>query len=161
MTRNRGITRIAVLVGVALLLAMTAAGGWFVGSHDDSHEREEAAVIKAARYNVRDLMSYDYRSIDKDMDRALSRTTGSFHDTMSKAMEANRDDFVSLKAVAKVKVIAAAAQSMTDSRAMVLLFVDQTVTNSRTPGPTTDRTRIVMTLSKVAGGWRISKLTLT
>ena len=152
--------RITIVVATVVLL-LAAAGGWFIGDHHESREQRDAAVIKAASRNVVDLMSYDYRTIDKDMARALSRTTGPFHKTMSTAMKANAKDFVALEAIAKVEVIAAAVQSVGDSRATVLLFVDQTVTNSRTTGPTTDPTRIIMEMRTRSGEWRISRLTLT
>ena len=43
---------------------------------------------------------------------------------------------------------------------MVLLFVDQSVSNTKLPDPRIDRSRMKMTLEKVDGRWRASKVEL-
>ena len=43
---------------------------------------------------------------------------------------------------------------------MVLLFVDQSVTNTSMPDPRIDRSRIKMTMEHVDGQWRTSKVEL-
>jgi Mce-associated membrane protein len=42
----------------------------------------------------------------------------------------------------------------------VLVFIDQTVANSAAPEPRIDRSRIKMTMEKVDGRWRASKVQL-
>jgi Mce-associated membrane protein len=43
---------------------------------------------------------------------------------------------------------------------VVLLFVDQTVANKSAPDPRIDRSRVKMTMDKVDGVWRASKVEL-
>jgi Mce-associated membrane protein len=51
-------------------------------------------------------------------------------------------------------------QSVSKDRAVVLLFVDQSVANTKLPDPRIDRSRMKMTLEKVDGRWRASKVEL-
>jgi Mce-associated membrane protein len=45
-------------------------------------------------------------------------------------------------------------------KAVVLLFVDQSVSNMKLPDPRIDRSRMKMTLEKVDGTWRAAKVEL-
>ncbi|MGP3708901.1 hypothetical protein [Gordonia paraffinivorans] len=41
-----------------------------------------------------------------------------------------------------------------------MLFVDQSITNTASPEPRVDRSRVVMTMEKVDGRWLASKVDL-
>jgi Mce-associated membrane protein len=64
------------------------------------------------------------------------------------------------KATAHGVVVDSAIQSESTDRVVVLLFIDQTVTNTAAPDPRIDRSRIKMTMEKVDGRWRASKVQL-
>ena len=51
-------------------------------------------------------------------------------------------------------------QSASNDKAVVLLFVDQSVSNTKLPDPRIDRSRMKMTLEKVDGRLRASKVEL-
>ncbi|HWU22087.1 MAG TPA: hypothetical protein VN088_11220 [Nocardioides sp.] len=155
------LTRVTLGVAVALL-AVGAALGWGTAQLiGPASAPASSAALDAARRDVVDLMSYDYRTIDSDLSTALSHTVGGFHDTMASAMQAHRTTFVRLRSVSTATVTAAAVESATSSSATVLLFVDQTVRNSRTAGAETDHTRVVVTMTRSGGAWLVSDLELT
>jgi Mce-associated membrane protein len=64
------------------------------------------------------------------------------------------------KAHATSVVVDSAVQSASKDKAVVLLFIDQTVTNTKVPEPRLDRSRMKMTLEVVDGSWRASKVEL-
>jgi Mce-associated membrane protein len=45
-------------------------------------------------------------------------------------------------------------------KVVVLLFIDQTVTNAQVPDPRIDRSRIKITMEKIDGRWKASKVQL-
>lgn len=147
----------AIAVG-ALLLGI--AIGWGVSAVAGSRE-DSSAVTAAARQDVVDLMSYDYRRIDSDLNRGLSRATGPFRDKLSAAMDSHRKEFTSLRSVSSAVVVDAAVQEIDGDHATLLMFVDQTISNRKTSGPQTDHTRVVLSMDRVDGAWLVSDLTLT
>ena len=62
------------------------------------------------------------------------------------------------KATATGKVVESAVQSATAAQVVILLFVDQTVTNATAPEPRVDKSRIKMTMEKVDGRWLAGKV---
>ncbi len=55
----------------------------------------------------------------------------------------------------------AAVRSASTDEVVVLLFVDQTITNATVPAPRLDRNRVVMTLTPHDGRWLVGSLELT
>jgi Mce-associated membrane protein len=64
------------------------------------------------------------------------------------------------KAAAHGVVVESAVQSAAKDKVVVLLFVDQSVSNASAPDPRIDRSRIKMTMEKVDGQWRAAKVEL-
>jgi Mce-associated membrane protein len=71
-----------------------------------------------------------------------------------------RQLLVDNKATAHGVVVDSAVKSATANQVVVLLFVDQTVANKAAPDPRIDRSRVKMTMDKVDGAWRASKVEL-
>jgi Mce-associated membrane protein len=90
----------------------------------------------------------------------LDNSTGSFKTQYTQASETLRGLIAKFKAVATGKVLETAVASVDTRRAVVLLFVDQTVTNANAKDPRIDRSRMKMGLEKQDGRWLISSLDL-
>lgn len=145
-----------VLPGFALLLAL-AAGYliWADGSADDLVLARTESVRVASEDAVT-LLSYQADSADKDLGAARERLTGDFQDaytTLTREVVIPGAKERHISAVAKVN--AAASVSATANHAVVVLFVDQTVTIGG--GIPTDTQPVVrVTLDKVHGRWLVS-----
>lgn len=145
-----------VLPAVALLLALTAGYfRWLAGSADDlAGARSES--VRVAGEDAVVLLSYKADSVDKDLAAARERLTGDFKDaytelTRQVVIPGAKEKHIS----ATAKVNAAAPVSATANHAVVLLFVDQTVTIG--DGAPTDTQPVVrVTLDKVNGRWLVS-----
>jgi Mce-associated membrane protein len=145
-----------VLPALALLLALAAGYfEWVVRSADD--------VALARTYSVRiasedavALLSYKADSVDKDLGAARERLTGDFKDaytTLTREVVIPGAKEKHISAVAKVN--AAGSVSATAGHAVVLLFVNQTVTIG--DGAPTDTQPVVrVTLDRVNGRWLVS-----
>jgi len=146
-----------VLPGLAVALALGSGYlRWADGSADDL-ARARADVTRIGGEDTVALLSYKPDSVDKDLGAARERLTGDFKDayttlTREVVIPGAREKRI----MAVAKVTAAAPVSATANHAVVLLFVNQTVTIG--DGVPTDTQPVVRTtLDKVNGHWLVSR----
>jgi Mce-associated membrane protein len=141
--------------GLALLLA-SAVG--FLKWHDASARDAQAArteSVHAATDGTIALLSYRADTVQKDLDAARGRLTGTFlnaytsltHDVVIPGSKQKQ-----ISAVATVP--AATSTSATANHAVVLLFVNQTIIVGQ-DAPTNSASSVRVTLDKVGGHWLI------
>ncbi|MCV7102357.1 hypothetical protein [Mycobacterium palustre] len=146
-----------VLPAIALLLALAAGYfKWAAGSAGEV-DRARSESVRVAGEDTVVLLSYKADSVDKDLAAARERLTGDFKDaytelTRQVVIPGAKEKHIS----ASAKVNAAAPVSATTNHAVVMLFVDQTVTVG--DGAPTDTQPVVrVTLDKVNGRWLVSR----
>jgi Mce-associated membrane protein len=145
-----------VLPGLALVLALGAGYlKWLGGSaHDPAALRAE--TIRIGSEDAVALLSYKADSVEKDLGAAGERLTGDFKEaytglTRQVVIPGAKEKHIS----AVAKTAAAASVSATDTHAVVLVFLNQTVTvGDGTPTDTTPVVKVV--LDKVNGRWLVS-----
>jgi Mce-associated membrane protein len=146
-----------VLPTIALVLALGAGYfKWVVGSADDL-ARARTESVRVASEDAVVLLSYKADSVEKDLAAARERLTGEFKDaytelTRQVVIPGAKEKHIS----AAAKVNAAASVSATANHAVVLAFVDQTVTIG-TGAPTDTQPVVRVTLDKVNGRWLVSR----
>jgi Mce-associated membrane protein len=148
---------LGVLPGLALLLALTA--GYL--KWQDASAREaptaRAASIQAATESTVALLSYRPDTVQKDLEAAQGRLTGSFLDSYTKFVHEVVIPGSQQKQISAVATVpAAASTSATDDHAVVLLFVNTTIVVGNDP-PTNRSSTVRVTLDKVDGRWLISQ----
>jgi Mce-associated membrane protein len=147
----------ALLPVLALILAAGAAYlRWQVSSAQLSRTAAVQSTQAATESTVA-MLSYRPETVDKDLLSAGNRMTGKFRDDYTRLI----NDIVipgakQKKISAVAKVAAAASVSATENHAVVLEFVDQTVTIGDDP-PTDSASTVRITLEKVNGRWLISQ----
>ena len=152
---------LTVLLGVLLAAALAAAGwlGWLQWqTHQVNQAREQAETAAVAYAQV--LTSIDSAHVDENFQQVLDGATGEFKDMYSQSSAQLRQLLIQHKATAHSTVLESAVQSATKDKVVVLLFVDQAVSNAELPDPRIDRSRIKMTMEHVDGKWRASKVEL-
>ena len=156
---NTNFTQIAVALVIAGLLAATGVLGWMVFQQRQLNEVRDEAQRAAVSY-AQVLTSIDSAKVDDNFKQVLDGATGEFKDMYSQSSVELRQLLVENKATAHGVVIESAVQSASKDKAVVLLFVDQSVSNTKLPDPRIDRSRMKMTMEKVDGAWRASKVEL-
>jgi Mce-associated membrane protein len=146
-----------VLPAIALLLALAAGYFRWVGGSADDLEGARTESVRVAGEDAVVLLSYKADSVEKDLGAARERLTGDFKDaytelTRKVVIPGAKEKHIT--AVAKVN--AAASISATANHAVVLAFVDQTVTIG-TGAPTDTQPVVRVTLDKVNGRWLVSR----
>lgn len=157
--RSARVAAVAVLALVGVLTAALAAVATERVSHRHAVDSARDDAIAAATSGVATVLSYDYRHLAADFGRAEALLTPRFRaqyvKTTAKTVEPLAAKY---KATTTADVAAAGSVSNTVDRAEVLVFVDQTVTNSQLAAPRLDRSRINVTLVRSHGRWLIDNL---
>jgi Mce-associated membrane protein len=146
-----------VLPGLALLLA---SGAGFLKYQDASVRDAEVAraeSVRAATDSTIALLSYKPETVEKDLEAAKSRLTGTFLDAYTSLTHEVVIPGAKQKQISAVATVpAATSTSATSSHAVVLLFIDQTVIVGKDP-PASTASSVRVTLDQVDGRWLISQ----
>lgn len=146
-----------------LLLVASLAVSGFLGWRQWQDHRVKLAgeqAQQAAIAYAQVLTSIDSNKVDENFRQVLDGATGEFKDMYTQSSVKLRQLLIDNKATAHGVVVDSAIQSESMNKVVVLVFIDQTVTNTAAPDPRIDRSRIKMTMEKVDGRWRASKVQL-
>lgn len=150
--------RMPVLVIVAIVaLVLAVIFGWKLKQHSDEDAAATAGLAAARAYAVT-LTSVDSGNLDRDFTAVLDGSTGEFKDMYTRSSGQLRQLLLDNKATGKGSVLDAAVKSATTTKVEVLLFIDQTVTNTASADPRVDRSRVEMTMELVDGRWLASRV---
>lgn len=159
---NRSRLSARAVVAAAAFAALVGATG-FLGWQVWQQHQIAAASAEAQRAAVsyaEVLTSIDSDKVDENFKEVLDGATGEFKDMYTQSSVELRQLLIENKATARGVVVESAVQSASKDKAVVLLFVDQSVANAKLPDPRIDRSRMKMTLEKLDGRWRASKVEL-
>ncbi|WP_406478486.1 hypothetical protein [Streptomyces sp. NBC_01615] len=160
--RRRLLTAVLCVLLVAGLVAVAVLGWRYREGVQAEQARGQA--LTAARQAAPVVLSYDYRHLDRDFTAARARLTGHFRDEYSKTTTTVVGPTArKYHGVVKATVAAPTGGSPAGSvisasadRAVVLLFVNQVTTSTQVSGSRVDLNRVRMTLTRTAGGWKVS-----
>lgn len=150
---------IAVAAVLVLALAIAVTFGVMLRNRVAT-DRAGAEALATARAYAATVTSYDYQNLDRNFADVLDGATGEFKDQYGGASQSLRKLISDAKATSKGTVLAAGVQEASPEQVQVLVFVDQTITNSAAPTPRLDRNRVLMTLTPHDGRWLVDRLEL-
>jgi Mce-associated membrane protein len=149
---------VALIVIVALAVALIISRVQL--SNEDSLNADRSGAVAAAKTDAIDVATYSYLHLHRDFGKVEAQSTPSFRRSFIRSSGSLSKVLVQYKATASAKVLRAAVQSISDSKAVVLLFVNQTVANSTQQGASTDDSRIEVTLVHSGDRWLLQDLKL-
>lgn len=123
---------LASCLTIIVIVGLLVASGWMIWHHNQAEHRQQLAAeyTAAARQTVVTLMSLDFNHAQDAVKNILDNSTGEFREDF----ESQSKDFVKLaqdaKVVTEAKVTAAAVDTMSDDKAVVLVAVNTQVTNT-------------------------------
>lgn len=122
---------------------------------------DRASALAAAQKYAIDFGSYDYAKLDQDFQLVSSHLTPAFATKYKQISGQLRTVIVQYKGRSTATVEGAGVQSVGATTAVVLMFLDQTVTTTQSATPRIDRNRLKITLAhQPDGSWLISDLAL-
>ncbi len=154
--RRGKVVAYGVLPGLALMMAMGAGYlKWQDNSVRDS-QRAATETVRAAADSTVAMLSYRYDTVERDLGAARDRLAGQMKDSYTRlthdvVIPGSKQRQISATAT----VPAAASVSASANHAVVLAFVDQTVTIGNDP-PTNTASRVRVTLDNVDGRWLVA-----
>ncbi|BBX44771.1 hypothetical protein GCM10009641_26380 [Mycobacterium cookii] len=157
--RRRESRALAYTLLPVLALLLASAAGYLKWQQESVREAQVAGAesLRAATDGAIALLSYKPETVQKDLDAARSRLTGTFlnaytsltHDVVIPGAQQKQ-----IAAVASVP--AAATVQASASHAVVLLFINQSLTIGQDV-PTNSASSVQVGLDKIDGRWLISK----
>lgn len=156
--------RFLIIEAISLVVILGLAAALIVSqmqlSNQNALNADRASAVAAAKTYANDVATYSYLHLKRDFGRVESESTPSFRRSFIRSSGSLSKVLVQYKAKASAKVLAAGVSSITPSKAVVLLFVNQTVANSTQQGVSTDDSRIEVTLERSDGRWLLQDLKL-
>lgn len=146
---------------VLLVASLTVSGllGWRQWQEHQVKIAGQQAQQAAVTY-AQVLTSIDSNNVDQNFRQVLDGATGEFKDMYTQSSVQLRQLLIDNKATAHGVVVDSAIASASANKVVVLVFIDQTVTNTAVPDPRIDRSRIKITMEKIDGRWLASKVQL-
>ena len=164
MGGRRGTIAIVSVVAAALCVPAAVSVVLLAGkaSADSKGNAARAGALSAAAKIARDILSYDYRTIDRDLARAHAETTGAFARQYAAAAVQLRTEALATHAIVQARVRDTGIVSANAHQAVILVFADQ-VSVTRLKAAQVPTTRLIpsavqMTLTNAGGRWRVSAL---
>jgi Mce-associated membrane protein len=156
---------IASVVAAALCVPAALGVVLLVGKVSSTTDENAArhGALRAAAGLARDILSYDYRTIDRDLARARADTTGEFAGQYASAAAELRSEARRTQAIVQARVRDTGIVAATGDQVVVLVFADQ-VSITRTAAAVSPTTRVIpsavqLTLTRDGDRWRVSALT--
>ncbi len=153
-------SRIAVAVAGLAIGASLVLSGLMLWQHRSVAAREarDGQIVDAARASVTALLSIDHTRARADVQRVLELSTGAFRDDFAKSA----DDFVktaeSQQVVTVAKIKAVALESTDADGGVVLVAVDNEVSNSAGAKQDPRPFRMSVTVASDGGQFKMSSL---
>lgn len=150
----------AFAFGLLPVLALAIAGGAAYLKWSDAwvHGSNVAGIesVSAAKDSTAALLSYQADTVEQDLGTARDRLTGAFKDSYTQLVHDVVIPGAKKQHISAVATVPAAASvSATPQHAVVLVFVDQTVTVGN-DAPTETASTVRVTLDKSGPRWLIS-----
>lgn len=165
-TTRRGVPAWALGVLTLLTVAVLVAAGvlWNLNRADAAAERGGEEAQAAAERALPLVLSYDYRQLSADRDRALPYLSDSYEKEYSSTFDqliegagAEEGGAVQTKAVVKATVVNSAVERSTADRARVVMFLDQSAEKNGGE-PQFSLNRLAVSMVNEGGEWLVDDI---
>jgi hypothetical protein len=145
---------------LAVLLVLLLAGVgflWFTRPARWSVRTDDyVEVLQAARSGVVDMTSFDYLTLDDDLEQIRRVTTGDLRKEAVDQLDSRRQQIADSQATVNTEVVGAGVTSAREKSATVLLVIQSTQKSSASEQAQVLRYRIRVELEKKGARWLLS-----
>ncbi|QUR69062.1 mammalian cell entry protein [Mycobacterium spongiae] len=157
----RWLVRIGGGLMVALIVGLSAAGGWLYWDQVQTRGEESARALlpKLAKDEIPRVFAYDYQTVERSLNDAYPMLTPDYRQEFKKSAntqiipEAKKREVVVQANVVGVGVMAAKRDS-----ASVMVYMNRTVTD-KSRQPLYDGSRLRVDFERIDGKWLIAYIT--
>ena len=155
------------LVVLCLVLAALAGFAWWRSENPEDGAAPDGAItsaqardagMQAAAKLTEQVLSYDWKTLDADMKSAQKLLAPSFRSKYAETLNKVKAQTVKNQVELKASVVATSIVSATEDKVVALVFVNQVTTAKGTDNQRLDQNRVLVTLGRDGGEWRVSKM---
>jgi Mce-associated membrane protein len=150
---RRGVIALAVVVLVA---ALAVGALWLQTDRADQRSADSRAAMSAATAAAQVIFSYDYRTFDAGVAKAKPYLTGDFAKEYAQTTASLKATAQQEQAVVQAQVSAASVVESTGDHVELLVYLNQYRRNTNITGEKVDQNRVVLTLVRTGGAWKVS-----
>jgi Mce-associated membrane protein len=145
-----------IALAIAVLVAAAAVGAlWLQTDRADQRSADSRAAMSAATAAAQVIFSYDYRTFDAGVAKAKPYLTGDFAKEYAQTTASLKATAQQEQAVVQAQVSAASVVESTGDHVELLVYLNQYRRNTNITGEKVDQNRVVLTLVRVGGGWKV------
>lgn len=159
---RRKLPRARTIVVGLVVVALAAGAGW-LGWQVHQQQRLDAArsqAESAGREYATDLATYDYHDLNGNFTKITANATGKFAQQYKQVSDNLTKLIQQMQATSKGAVVQSGISAADTDHAVLVLFVDQTITNTNSPQPRVDRNRMRINLVHQEDRWLIDDVQL-
>jgi Mce-associated membrane protein len=161
VTRRRAVP--AVLAVLVLLAAIGV--GFLAADRWRADEREQARTdgLAAARARTEQVLTFDAATLDADIDRSRQVVAGPFADSYDRIARGllgtyGREQGTRVRTTVTRAGVSEVRDGDRGPEVVAVLWVDQQLSSTAAPQPTTSSPRLRVTVTRVLGQWLITDL---
>jgi Mce-associated membrane protein len=151
--------KVGVTIAVALVVVLAVVDLLLINAarNDRQEESAQRQAMGRARELVPVLLSYDYKTLSRDLGDARATTTGKFrHDFDKLIASVVRPTAAERHVTTSAVVSGAGVISSSSNQVTVLVFVTQTSTSSVKKSPVVSGSRVKVKMARTGAGWLIA-----
>ncbi len=152
--------RLAIRVGLAIVVALAGLAGWLGYQMHQSHQAEQQRnlFVEVARQGALNLTTINYTQVGADVQRVLDSATGTFYDDFKKRSQPFIEVVKQAQSNSEGSIVDAGLESETGDQAKVLVAVNvnTSVAGAADSQPRAWRMRI--SVQKVGDGAKVSNV---
>ncbi len=156
---------VAVLLGVLLVRllgggdadATRATSADAAGVTVSSTGAKQGGLVAATEITQK-VLSYGHETLDDDIAATEKLLAGEMADKYATTMSEIKDTTIKNEAEVKATVVASSIISATDHDVRALLFVNQATTGKHLENVRADLNRVIVTLHREGGDWRLTRM---
>jgi Mce-associated membrane protein len=148
---------------LAVLLVLLLAGCltlWLTRpAHSAVRTADYVGALQAARAGIVDVASFDYVTLDDDIQQIRDVTTGDLQKESVDQLDQRRQQITDAQAVVDTTVVGAAVGSADHDKATVFAVIQSTQKTKAAPQAQVQRYRVEIALERIRGRWLLSGIT--
>jgi Mce-associated membrane protein len=159
-SRRASLPLVPVLAVLLVLLVAGCVALWATRPGTSAVRTDDyVGALQAARAGIVDVASFDYVTLDDDIDQIRNVTTGDLKDESVDQLDQRRQQITDAQAVVNTTVVGAAVGEADDDSATVFAVIQSTQQSNASDQAQVQRYRVEISLQRVDGRWLLSGIT--
>jgi Mce-associated membrane protein len=162
MRFRRWLLAVAGPLVIAIIVGLSAAGGWFFWERVQTQGEQSARAVlpKLAAKEIADIFGYEYQTVERSLAAAYPWMTPEYRQEFQKSANAQIiPEAKKREVVVQANVVGVGVMSAKRTSASVMVYMNQTVTDKASREPVYNGSRLRVDFKKVGDKWLIAYIT--